>query len=36
MYISHFFDLFIWAGFLTVLPDLIPIVFLTFANPIAC
>ena len=36
MYLSHFFDPFILAGFLTVLPDLIPVVFLPFANPIAC
>jgi len=36
MYLSHFFALFILAGFLTVLPDQIPIVFLTFANLIAC
>ena len=35
-YISHFFDPFLLAGFLTILPDMIPIVLLTYANPIAC
>ena len=34
MYLSYFFDMIILAGFLTVLPDLIHVVFLPFVNPI--